>query len=136
MTCVNAGAAAQGSDGWCSSDSDCKCMGEGATCVAPHCTFTLPKDGGTTGTPTTDASTTTVATDASAETPDAQFGQEAATTEPQEAAVDDAATTTTTTTTPAKSGGCSIGASGAPGASMWGLAFAGVALVARKRRRG
>ncbi len=139
MTCVAAGAAAQGSDGWCTTNADCKCMGEGATCAAPHCTFTLPKDGGATGT-TTDASTTTTATDASAETPDAPTGtpaSDAATTEPEEASTTTTtdAATGSTSSTPAKSGGCSIGATSAPGASMWGLAIAGVALVARKRRR-
>ncbi len=44
--CVSAGTDPQGSDGWCTADTDCKCMGEGATCVSPHCTFTLPRDGG------------------------------------------------------------------------------------------
>jgi MYXO-CTERM domain-containing protein len=42
--CVAAGTAPQGTDGWCGADTDCKCMGEGATCVSPHCTFTLPRD--------------------------------------------------------------------------------------------
>jgi hypothetical protein len=47
-TCMPAGTSAQGSDGWCTTDTDCKCMGEGATCQAAssHCTFTLPSDGG------------------------------------------------------------------------------------------
>jgi hypothetical protein len=47
--CVTAGTDPQGTDGWCTLDSDCKCMGEGATCVSPHCTFTLPRDGGAGG---------------------------------------------------------------------------------------
>ena len=33
-TCKPAGGDAQGMDGWCAVDSDCKCMGQGAVC---HC---------------------------------------------------------------------------------------------------
>jgi hypothetical protein len=46
-TCVAAGTDVQGSDGWCSSDFHCKCTAQGATCGEPHCTFTLPVEGGT-----------------------------------------------------------------------------------------
>ena len=68
-TCVAAGTDPKGSDGWCSIDADCKCMGLGATCVGVHCSFTLPADapsdaGGAdatptdTGAPATDSGTT------------------------------------------------------------------------------
>ena len=33
MTCQPAGGAPEGQDGWCMKDDDCKCKGEGATCV-------------------------------------------------------------------------------------------------------
>jgi MYXO-CTERM domain-containing protein len=42
--CKPAGGAAKGADGWCTVDTDCKCMGQGATCVFPFCTFTRPCD--------------------------------------------------------------------------------------------
>jgi hypothetical protein len=36
--------------GWCNgADTDCKCMGEGAKCQAPYCTFTQSKVVGTGG---------------------------------------------------------------------------------------
>jgi len=44
--CVPAGTAPKGQDGWCTVDSDCKCMGEGAKCAAPYCTFTTPPGAG------------------------------------------------------------------------------------------
>ena|SRR5579883_1110474 len=57
--CVDAGTDIQGSDGWCTVDSDCKCMGIGARCAAPHCTFTLPAfaDAGSDAAPPVDAGT-------------------------------------------------------------------------------
>ena len=52
-SCVAAGTQPQGFDGQCSSDSDCKCRGQGATCdpTVGHCTFTLSMDAGSAGTP-------------------------------------------------------------------------------------
>ncbi|HMF42239.1 MAG TPA: hypothetical protein VKQ32_16305 [Polyangia bacterium] len=44
MTCQPAGGAAKGADGWCTVDTDCKCMGQGAKCVFPYCTFTRACD--------------------------------------------------------------------------------------------
>ena len=43
-------------DGWCADssgaakDSNCKCQSMGATCNGLYCTFTIPQDGGATGT--------------------------------------------------------------------------------------
>jgi MYXO-CTERM domain-containing protein len=37
-----------GHDGWCTTDADCKCMGQGAKCqqpTLPYCTFTKPMGG-------------------------------------------------------------------------------------------
>ncbi len=45
-SCTSAGTAAQGMDGWCSADTDCKCHGLGATCNMTYCTFTIPPDAG------------------------------------------------------------------------------------------
>jgi uncharacterized protein (TIGR03382 family) len=42
--CKPAGVGAKGADGWCNVDADCKCMGMGATCVYPYCTFTRACD--------------------------------------------------------------------------------------------
>lgn len=45
--CQPAGRDPQGQDGWCTTDDNCKCKGEGATCVAPYCSKTLSSGGGT-----------------------------------------------------------------------------------------
>jgi hypothetical protein len=42
MTCQPAGGHPKGQDGWCTTSTDCKCAGLGATCVASQCTFVLP----------------------------------------------------------------------------------------------
>jgi len=42
--CRPAGVGGKGADGWCTVDADCKCMGMGATCVYPYCTFTRACD--------------------------------------------------------------------------------------------
>ena len=43
--CNPAGTQPAGADGWCTTDTDCKCMGEGAKCSAPYCTFTKAPGG-------------------------------------------------------------------------------------------
>jgi hypothetical protein len=40
--CTPAGTGANGQDGWCTSDSDCKCYAQGAKCKGVYCTFTKP----------------------------------------------------------------------------------------------
>jgi len=50
MTCKTAGGQTKGHDGWCTTDTDCKCHALGATCTTSFsCTFTRPceADGGT-----------------------------------------------------------------------------------------
>ena len=48
--------ASPGTDGWCAlpggaaDDTKCKCHAQGATCNGFSCTFTVPPDGGATGT--------------------------------------------------------------------------------------
>jgi hypothetical protein len=42
MTCQPAGGHSKGQDGWCTTSTDCKCAGLGATCVGSQCTFVLP----------------------------------------------------------------------------------------------
>src|SRR4051812_34826660 len=56
FTCQPAGAGAKGHDGWCTSDTDCKCMAQGARCIGgAYCSFTKASDapasgaGGSTG---------------------------------------------------------------------------------------
>jgi hypothetical protein len=126
----------KGNDGWCTNNSDCKCMGQGATCRAPHCTFTKASEapagggsasggsasGGTSssgsaGAPATAAGTTS--TGGTGTTPTAGTGS------------------TTTPAPAADSGGCSVSA---PGRSNTGLVLAfgvvaglGVALSRRRR---
>jgi hypothetical protein len=45
--CRPAGGSPKGMDGWCTVDTDCKCMAMGATCDTGtlRCTFTRPCDG-------------------------------------------------------------------------------------------
>ncbi|HEY7375586.1 MAG TPA: hypothetical protein VIF57_25740 [Polyangia bacterium] len=45
--CRPAGTSPKGMDGWCTADTDCKCMAMGATCDTStlRCTFTRPCDG-------------------------------------------------------------------------------------------
>src|SRR5437763_16685829 len=42
--CKPAGSQPKGSDGWCTTDDQCKCQAQGATCVGLICTFTRPCD--------------------------------------------------------------------------------------------
>ncbi len=39
----------KGMDGWCTTDDNCKCKGQGATCVGVYCSFTTPPTAGATG---------------------------------------------------------------------------------------
>jgi len=46
-TCVPAGLAPKGMDGWCSdtfTHEHCKCRAEGAQCLSVYCSFTTPRD--------------------------------------------------------------------------------------------
>lgn len=139
--CVPAGTAAQGNDGWCTVDTDCKCMGQGATCVGVHCTFTLPdagtssadggttKDGGTVvgsdgGTSSGDGGG--VADDAGGLGADSG----ASTTRP-----DSGATDGTDQATDGDSGGCSMGGVGTSSAPIFGVALLGLAGLFTRRRR-
>jgi hypothetical protein len=121
FACNPAGSQPMGKDGWCTTNADCKCAGQGATCVAPYCTFTKPPAGaggsGTGGAAPTAGTTSIAGTTTTAGT----------------------ASTAGTGTTPAPaadSGGCSLSV---PGGTNTGLAL-GVGLlglgVAFARRRG
>jgi hypothetical protein len=118
-TCKAAGTQPQGSDGWCAHDSDCKCMGQGATCAVPYCTFTKPQtgSGGSSG------------TDAGA------AGSGAAGAGAAGAGAAGSATTTDGGTKSGSSSGCAVGGSGSGGlATLVGLGLV-VAGLARRRRR-
>jgi MYXO-CTERM domain-containing protein len=66
MKCKPAGTQPKGSDGWCTSDDNCKCKGAGATCVNAFCTFTracdAPDAGGCTNVTGTGGSSGTAGT--------------------------------------------------------------------------
>jgi len=49
FTCQPAGTAAKGRDGWCTTDTDCKCYAQGARCVGAYCSFTKASDAPATG---------------------------------------------------------------------------------------
>jgi hypothetical protein len=42
--CAPAGTGSKGMDGWCTTDSDCKCKAQGATCKIVYCSFTKASD--------------------------------------------------------------------------------------------
>src|SRR5258708_1321516 len=42
--CAPAGTGSKGSDGWCTTDADCKCKAQGATCKIVYCSFTKASD--------------------------------------------------------------------------------------------
>jgi MYXO-CTERM domain-containing protein len=42
--CGPAGTASKGSDGWCTTGTDCKCAAQGAKCMTVYCSFTKPSD--------------------------------------------------------------------------------------------
>lgn len=44
FVCDPAGIQPKGKDGWCTTDENCKCLGLGARCIAPYCSFTKPSD--------------------------------------------------------------------------------------------
>jgi MYXO-CTERM domain-containing protein len=124
MTCQPAGGT---NKGWCAHDTDCKCMGMGATCVVPYCTFTTPKSGsgGAGGGAGGAAGAGTAGTTGS--------GGHAGTT--GAAGTGTTGTAGTGTTTGGGGGGCAIAGSGSSGLALLGLAlFAGG--LARRRRRG
>jgi MYXO-CTERM domain-containing protein len=114
-------------DGWCTTNDDCKCKAQGATCsTAPYCTFTTPPAG-------------SAGTGAGGSAPTAGTPSTAGTTSTAGASTAGTTSTGGTGTTPAPaadSGGCSLSV---PGGTNTGLAL-GVGLLglgvafARRRR--
>jgi len=119
-TCVPAGTAAKGMDGWCTTDANCKCMAEGANCkTPPHCSFTKPSDApaGTGGSGTGGSSA----------------GGSAGTTS---TAGTTSAAGTGTTMPEEKSGGCSVGVPGnSAGGSLVAACLVGLGIAFSRRRR-
>ena len=126
--CNPAGTKPKKSDGWCTTDDNCKCKSLGATCKAsaPYCSFTKPSDapagtsGSSTGGAAPTAGTTSTPTAGTTSTPTAGT----------------ASGGTGSTTPAASSGGCSLSV---PGGSNTGLALGvgllGLGLAFARRRR-
>jgi hypothetical protein len=138
--CVAAGTDPQGSDGWCSQDTDCKCMGEGAKCAGVHCTFTLPPDAGGAST-LLDASSADAAS--TVETEDAAPVDDAGPTEVVDAEISGGIDSSVPAVGPdagpmgSKVSGCAIGGE-RTSESEWAVAIGSVvcaAAAARHRRR-
>jgi MYXO-CTERM domain-containing protein len=130
MTCEPAGGKPAGQDGWCTTNEDCKCKGEGATCVYPYCTFTKLASSGTGGASATGGSSGAGTGGASAGTGGASSGTGGAS----------AGTGGAAGTTPPKDGGgggCAVAGAPAGGtfASLAGAALLGLVLAARRRSR-
>lgn len=150
--CNPAGTQAEGRDGWCTTTADCKCAGEGATCVGTYCTFTKPKGGSTGGATSTGGASSTGGTTGGTEPGTGGTAPSTGGTAPSTGgttstggtATGGTPTDTTTNTgtgtgtgtaPPDNSGGCTVSA---PGRSHGGLALALGLLglgVARARRR-
>lgn len=142
--CNPAGSQPMGSDGWCTTDTDCKCNAQGARCVAPYCTFTKPMAGSTGGTASTGGTTSTGGTAPSTGGTVASTGGTVSTTGGTTSATGGTTSTTTGGTdtstggaAPADDGGgCSVSV---PGSSQGGAALAlgvlGLGLVFARRRR-
>ena len=118
--CNPAGTQAKKSDGWCTTDDNCKCKGLGAKCVGTYCTFTLPADApaGSSGSSTGGAAPT------------------AGTTSTPTAGTASGGTGSTTPAPAPSSGGCSLSV---PGGTNTGLALGvgllGLGLAFARRRR-
>jgi MYXO-CTERM domain-containing protein len=105
-TCVPS----SGDPGWCTTDTDCKCHSEGATCMAAHCTIVKGADGGSSadaGATSTTSTTSNTSSSSSSETSGGGGGS---------------------------SGGCSVGFGAGGSGALAALGMA-CALVARRRRR-
>ena len=127
QTCKPAGTQPKGSDGWCTTDDDCKCKSLGATCVSAFCTFTKPSDapsggggksGGTAGA-TGAAGSTTAGTGGSPAT--GTGGSPAAGHSGSDGG---------------SSGGCSVAGSSAPVTWVALSVLGGLVVAVRRRRRG
>jgi MYXO-CTERM domain-containing protein len=125
--CNPAGTDAVGMDGWCTTDADCKCMGEGAVCHVPYCSFTKAP-GGSGGASSGGApSTSAGAPSTSAGAPSTSAGA------PSTAA---GAPSTTPASSSDSSGGCSISVPGkTSGGVAAALAMVGLGLAFGRRRR-
>ena len=126
--CNPAGTDPVGADGWCTTNADCKCMGEGAVCTAPHCSFTKApagtggaSSGGGGGATSTAGATSTTA---------------GATSTTAGATSTTAGAPSTTPASSSDSGGCSISVPGkTPSRVAAALAMIGLGLTFARRRR-
>ena len=132
--CNPAGTQPEGEDGWCTTTDDCKCKGEGATCVGTFCTFTKSRGGSMGGSSAGGGMTGTMGGVAGTS------GGVAGTTGGVAAATGGTVATTGGTATsppPVDGGGCSLGVPGRANAGAalgFGLLAVGVAFARRRRR--
>jgi MYXO-CTERM domain-containing protein len=121
FVCIAAGSTnKKGAEGWCTTNDNCKCKGEGATCVGVYCTFTTAPAGGAgtgAGGGSGMAGSSSTAGTGTAGTGTAGTG---------------------TTMKPAEEeGGCSVSAPGASNTGLAaGVAILGLGLAFARRRRG
>lgn len=120
-TCNPAGSQTKGSDGWCTTDADCKCKGQGAVCHAPYCSFTKASDAPAGGGSGAGGSASTAGTTSTAGTGTAGTGTAG----------------TGNTPAPAKDeGGCSFGGATNTGSGMaLALGALGLGVAFARRRR-
>jgi MYXO-CTERM domain-containing protein len=116
-----------GRDGWCTTDADCKCKAEGATCQLdtpakqPYCTFTKPPGAGTGGTGAGGTGTAGTATTAGTTSAAGTASGGSAPTTPAPAA---------------DSGGCSLSVPGGSNTALaLGVGLLGLGVAFARRRR-
>lgn|GEM_PF-1833122 len=139
--CNPAGSSPAGADGWCSVDADCKCMGQGAVCHVPYCSFTkAPAGAGGASSGSGGATSSAGAPSTSGGAPSTSAGAPSTSAgAPSTSAGAPSTSAGAASTTPASSdsgGGCSISA---PGNTTGGFAVAlgmvGLGLAFARRRR-
>ena len=129
--CQTAGQVAKGQDGWCETDTNCKCKATGATCVSSHCT-----DTGTPAAPTGGGSSAGgSAAGGAPSTAGTAAGGAPATTAGAPTSSAGTGTAPTTPATSSDSGGCSVSAPGNAGGAALLLAAVGVGFAFARRRR-
>jgi MYXO-CTERM domain-containing protein len=128
--CDAAGTQPAGAEGWCTTSADCKCMGQGATCVGTYCTFTKPPAGS--GGASSGGASSGGATSTSAGATSTSAGATSTTA----GATSTTAGAASTSDSSGSSSGCSISIPGKTSSSVAAaLGMLGLGLVFARRRR-
>ncbi len=142
-TCNPAGTNSKGSDGWCTTNDNCKCRAQGATCIGVYCTFTKASDapagsGGANAAGGASANGGMAAKGGASAAGGATAAGGAAATGGATAAAGATSTAGATSSSSSNSGGCRVAAPGTPAgnaALTLGVFALGLAFAGRRRAR-